>query len=218
MNRKSNLTDRKKAVLFDFDGTLVDSMGMWKRVDMTIVERHGATVPDDFLDMLVPLSEEDTAQCFLDYGCRGTVESILNEIDELADAEYVNTIKLKPGAKMLAERLRANGVKIGLVTAATPSRILPCLERNGMTGYFGLILTCDGIGLPKSDPEIYRTALRYLDVRAEDALFFDDHVAAIRAAKEAGLTTVGVYDDQAASRWEEMCGTADAVIRSFEEV
>ena len=43
----------KQVFLFDFDGTLVDSMGMWKRVDMTIVARHGVTVPDDFMDMLI---------------------------------------------------------------------------------------------------------------------------------------------------------------------
>ncbi len=206
-----------RAVLFDFDGTLVDSMGMWGRVDMTIAERHGATVPPDFLDMLVPMSEEESAQCFLDHGCHGTVESIMQEINELANAEYANTIELKAGARELLERLRERGVKLALVTAATVERILPCLARHGLSGYFGLILTCDGVGLPKSDPAIYQMALDYLKVTPEQAVFFEDNLTAVRTAKQVGLTTVGVYDAHAAHRWEEMKKTADATVESFEE-
>lgn len=207
----------KNVFLFDFDGTIVDSMGMWGRVDMTIVERHGGTVPPDFLDILVPLSEEETAQCFLDHGCSGTVESIMNEINELANAEYANTIAVKPGAKRLIESLRESGARLGLVTAATLERILPCLERNGMSGYFNLILTCDSVEMPKSDPEIYRLALRYLNAQPEQAVFFDDSLTAIRTAKQAGLGTIGVYDDHAAKNWDNMKQAADATLTSFEE-
>lgn len=208
----------RRAVLFDFDGTLVDSMGMWGRVDMTIAERHGATVPPNFLDMLVPLSEEESAQCFLDHGCHGTVESIMQEINELANAEYADTIELKAGARTLVESLYARGIKLGLVTAATLERILPCLERHGLLGHFSLILTCDAAGLPKNDPAIYEKALGHLGVTAEQTVFFDDNLAAVATAKQAGLITVGVYDEHAAHRWEEMKRTADATLTSFEEL
>lgn len=206
------------AALFDFDGTLVDSMGMWGKVDMTIAERHGATVPPDFLEMLVPMSEEESAQCFLDHGCHGTVESIMAEINELANAEYANTIELKKGARELLDALRERGVKLGLVTAATVERILPCLARHGLSSYFGLILTCDAVELPKSDPAIYRMALDYLGVTAEQAVFFDDNLTAVATAKQVGLTTVGVYDEHAAHRWEQMKWTADATLTSFDEL
>lgn len=217
MNSMLELMCEKKVVLFDFDGTVVDSMGMWENVDIAIMKRHGATVPDGFLDMLIPLSEEASAQCFLDHGCHGTVESILNEINELANVEYARRIETKPGAKRLIEYLREQGVKVGLVTAATLSRILPCLDRNGMSGYFHLILTCDDAQRPKSDPEIYRTALRYLKASEHEAVMVDDNLTAIRAAREAGLATVGVYDDRAARRWEDMKQTADVAVLSFEE-
>ncbi|MBO5898002.1 MAG: HAD family phosphatase [Clostridia bacterium] len=212
------LFDQKQVFIFDFDGTLVDSMGMWGRVDMTIAERHGATVPPNFLDMLVPMSEEESAQCFLDHGCHGTVESIMQEINELANAEYANSIELKAGARELLERLRERGVKLGLLTAATLERILPCLERHGLLGYFSLILTCDAVGLPKNDPAIYKKALALLGVAAEQTLFFDDNVTAVATAKQAGLATVGVYDEHAAHRWEEMKRTADVTVVSFEEL
>ena len=212
------LLNEKSVFLFDFDGTLVDSMGMWGRVDMTIAERHGAKVPPNFLDMLVPMSEVESAQCFLDHGCHGTVESIMNEINELADVQYATAIELKAGARELLESLRARGARLGLVTAATPSRILPCLARHSLSGYFELILTCDGIGLPKNDPEIYRTALSYMQATPEQTAFFDDNLTAVCTAKQVGLTVIGVYDDHAANRWEQMKQTADATIESFEKI
>ncbi len=212
------LLDRKKIWLFDFDGTLVDSMGMWGRVDVTIMQRHGAPVPEGFLDMLVPLSEEATAQCFLDHGCQGTVQSILQEISELADAEYATSIPLKPGARALLDGLRGRGVKLGLVTAATLVRILPCLERHGLSKYFDLILSCDSVGIPKSDPRIYRMALERLDGRAEDAVLLDDNITALRVAASAGLATVGVYDEHSDRHWEDIKREVTAALRSFESV
>lgn len=215
MNAIKDILKNAPVVFFDFDGTLVDSMGMWGRVDMTIVERHGGRVPDDFVDMLVPLSEEQAAQCFIDHGCSGTVASIMEEINELADVEYATAIEAKPGARALVETLRERGVRLGLITAATPARILPCLERNGMTGYFSLILTCDGVHLPKSDPAIYRKALEYMRASPEEAVMFDDNLVAVRAAREAGLATVGVYDDHGAKKWEEMKSAAHATLTDF---
>jgi HAD superfamily hydrolase (TIGR01509 family) len=207
----------KKVFLFDFDGTLVDSMGMWKRVDMTIVARHGATVPDDFMDMLVPMSEEESAQCFLDHGCHGTVASILQEINELANIEYAERIMPKSGARELIAALKSRGATLGLITAATPERIRPCLARCGMQEDFSVIVTCDEVGIPKNDARIYRLALERLGARAEDAVFFDDNLTAIRTAKQVGIATVGVYDDHAARHWEDMKQSADGTLHTFDE-
>jgi HAD superfamily hydrolase (TIGR01509 family) len=142
----------------------------------------------------------------------------MQQINELANAEYANTIELKAGARALIEALYARGVKLGLLTAATLERILPCLERHGMLGYFSLILTCDAAGLPKNDPAIYEMALGHLGVTAEQAVFFDDNLTAVATAKQAGLATVGVYDEHADHRWEQMKRTADATLTSFEEL
>lgn len=213
-----NLLEQKKIWLFDFDGTLVDSMGMWQEVDEAILARHGVSAPEGFSDMLVPLSEQETAQCFLDLGCQGTVESIMREINELADQEYATSIELKPGARALLDELKRRGVKMALVTAATLPRILPCLDRNGLSGYFNLILNCDAVGLPKSDPEIYRVALNYLGGTTEDAVFFEDNVTALSTAASIGIATVGIYDDHAARHWENLKKQATVALRSFEEI
>ena len=219
MDAISRILKDKKVVLFDFDGTLVDSMGMWGEVDKAILRLHGLPIPDNFTEEfmfpLIPLTEEETAQFFLDYGCKGTVQTILNQIEQLSQEQYEQHINAKPGAYDFVKTLREAGVKVGLVTAATIGRILPCLERNGMMGWFHLILNCDHVGLPKTDPEIYRMALAHFGIAPSEAVFFDDNLTAIRTAQSVGIATVGVYDAHADNTWEEMQATADATIKDF---
>ena len=219
MDAISRILKDKKVVLFDFDGTLVDSMGMWGEVDKAILRLHGLPIPDNFTEEfmfpLIPLTEEETAQFFLDYGCKGTVQTILDQIEQLSQEQYEQHINAKPGAYDFVKTLREAGVKVGLVTAATIGRILPCLERNGMMGWFHLILNCDHVGLPKTDPEIYRMALAHFGIAPSEAVFFDDNLTAIRTAQSVGIATVGVYDAHADNTWEEMQATADATIKDF---
>ena len=219
MDAISRILKDKKVVLFDFDGTLVDSMGMWGEVDKAILRSHGLPIPDNFTEEfmcpMIPLTEEETAQFFLDYGCKGTVQTILDQIEQLSQEQYEQHIEAKPGAVDFVRTLREGGVKVGLVTAATIGRILPCLSRNGMTGWFHYIINCDHVGIPKTDPAIYRMALEHFGIKAEEAVFFDDNLTAIRTAKSLGIATVGVYDAHADNTWSEMQTVADATVKDF---
>ena len=222
MDAISRILKDKKVVLFDFDGTLVDSMGMWGEVDKAILRLHGLPIPDNFTEEfmfpLIPLTEEETAQFFLDYGCKGTVKTILDQIEQLSQEQYEQHIEAKPGAVDLVRALRDKGVKVGLVTAATIGRILPCLARNGMTGYFNLILNCDHVGLPKTDPAIYRMAAERLGVSVDDVIFVDDNLGADQTAKAAGMVVYGIYDPSSAEYEEEIRQATDGYARVFPEL
>ena len=208
----------KKLVLLDFDGTLVDSMSMWVDIDRQIFAASGLPVPDGLTERLIPLSEDETAAVFLEYGCHGTVESIRAMHDRLAQEQYEKIIPLKPGAKQLLDTLRENDIKLGIVSAATLGRMLPCISRLGLTGYFSVILPCGDIGINKHTAEPYQLALKTLSTNAEYAVFVDDFYGNIKGAKMAGLSTIGVYDSVGDANWADMKQTADICVLSLEEL
>ena len=210
--------ENKKLVLLDFDGTLVDSMSMWVDIDRQIFAASGLPVPDGLTERLIPLNEDETAAVFLEYGCQGTVESIRAMHDRLAQEQYEKIIPLKPGAKELLDALRAKDIKLGIVSAATLGRMLPCIARLGLTGYFSIILPCGDIGINKHTAEPYQMALETLNVDAEHAVFVDDFYGNINGASMAGLSTIGVYDSVGDANWPQMQQSADLCVLSLEDI
>jgi HAD superfamily hydrolase (TIGR01509 family) len=210
--------ENKKLVLLDFDGTLVDSMSMWVDIDRQIFAASGLPVPDGLTERLIPLNEDETAAVFLEYGCQGTVESIRAMHDRLAQEQYEKFIPLKPGAKELLDALRAKDIKLGIVSAATLGRMLPCIARLGLTGYFSIILPCGDIGINKHTAEPYQMALETLNVDAEHTVFIDDFYGNINGASMAGLSTIGVYDSVGDANWPQMQQSADLCVLSLEDI
>ncbi|MBQ7338402.1 MAG: HAD family phosphatase [Clostridia bacterium] len=212
------ILQRKKLVLLDFDGTLVDSMGMWESLDRRLLQMHGIEIPDGLSERLIPLNEDETAAVFLELGCPGTVKSIREFHDRMAQEEYEKSIPLKRGAKELLDELRSANVKLGIVSASTLARMLPCLSRLGLTGYFHIILPCGEYAVNKSTSEPYQMALKNLGISAEDAVFIDDFYGNINGARAAGITTVGVYDSIGAPTWGQMQQCADLCIESLDQL
>ena len=210
--------ENKKLVLLDFDGTLVDSMSMWVDIDRQIFAASGLPGPDGLTERLIPLNEDETAAVFLEYGCQGTVESIRAMHDRLAQEQYEKIIPLKPGAKELLDALRAKDIKLGIVSAATLGRMLPCIARLGLTGYFSIILPCGDIGINKHTAEPYQMALETLNVDAEHTVFIDDFYGNINGASMAGLSTIGVYDSVGDANWPQMQQSADLCVLSLEDI
>ncbi len=208
----------KKAIIMDFDGTLVDSMGMWEEIDAALLRDQGLEVPENLLQILTPLNQEQTEQYFIRLGCRGDAAAIRADIERRAGEAYAERIAAKPGARAFVERARALGIPVGILTAASLAQVLPSLSHNDMTGWFSLILSCGAYGLDKTSPEIYRMASETLGVKPGDILYFDDNLTALRAAKAAGFSTVGVYDAASDAMWADVMNDADDFIRSFEEL
>lgn len=212
------LLKNKKVYLFDFDGTLVDSMPMWEDIDRRYLAKHNIPVPEGLSERLIPLNEDDTAAVFLELGCPGTVASIRAEHDRMAQEEYENSIPLKEGARELLSCLKERGAILGIISASTLQRMLPCIARLGMTGYFNIILPCGEYSMSKNTAEPYCLALQTLGVNADEAVFVDDFYGNIDGARMAGITTVGVYDSVGASTWDQMQRSADLCVMSLTEL
>ena len=210
--------ENKKLVLLDFDGTLVDSMSMWVDIDRQIFAASGLPVPEGLTERLIPLNEDETAAVFLEYGCQGTVESIRALHDRLAQEQYENVLQLKPGAKQLLDLLREQDVKLGIVSASTLGRMLPCIQRLGLTGYFSIILPCGELGINKHTAEPYENAMNIMGMQAAESLFVDDFYGNLLGAKAAGVTTIGMYDSVGEANWPKMQQSADVCVLSFDDL
>ena len=197
-----------KAALFDFDGTLVDSMPTWGRKVLRILELSGITPPEGILRILTPLGDTGSMKYFKEhFGVTMTKEEMLREMDAFAVPKYAHDILLKEGVREYLEALRAKGVRIFLLTASPRQCFVPCLENVGVASLFEEAWSCEDFKTVKSNPDIYRMAAERMGVSVGDITFFDDNIIALKTAKEAGLRTVGVFDESSA--------TDEAAIRAF---
>ena len=133
--------------------------------------------------------------------------------DEFPDKEYRST-----GMRKEVDRCRAAGERMIVLTSSVPEHCRAALGRLGLTEYFQRILFAHDLGMDKKDPETFRHAAALMGVTPEECTVYDDSVAACRAARDAGMQVVGVYDEFFHVSWPEMCQVCHRVIRSFEEL
>ena len=172
--------------IFDFDGTLVDSMPSWSEKMLNILRASGVDYPDDIIRIITPLGDGGSADYFRDVlGVKMSREEMFARMDAYALPCYRDKIPAKAGVEVYLRRLHAEGVKLCILTASPHKMLDPCLARLGLTPLFTQICSSDDFGMPKSDPAIYLALLDRLGVSAADAVFFDDNLCAIETAAKA---------------------------------
>jgi len=207
-----------KGVIFDMDGTLLDSMPVWDELGHKYLQSVGCTPAEDLRERLRPLGLAETAQLFKEeYQLPYSVDQIMDQLNKLIEDYYFHSIPLKPGAAELLERLSQKGVKMALATATDRYLVEAALQRLGILHYFTCILTCGEVGCGKDQPLIYTRAMEMLQTRPEETIIFEDALHAARTAKNAGYTVVGVYDPSAARHEEALRAITDYFIYSFED-
>ncbi len=205
--------------IFDFDGTLVDSMPHWSEKMRNILRVTNTPCPADIIRRITPLGDIGTAKYFREeLGVPLTDAEMFAMMDEYALPKYRDVIGLKEGVREYLALLRENGGTLHVLTASPHKMVDPCLRRLGIFDWFGNVWSCDDFGTVKSNPAIYTEAVRRIGTTVGDAVFFDDNIGAVRTAAQAGLYTVGVYDATGEEFAEELKQTADRYIRTFGEI
>ena len=204
--------------LFDLDGTLIDSNGIWENVDRTFLSRRGFPYTKEYRDgmahMIFPLAAEFTKKfCGLDESC----EEIMAEWMTLARDSYAH-VALKPGARALLEKLRAQGERLAVFTSAVPEHCDTALRVHGLASYFERVVFAHDLGVNKSTPEAFYLAAEALGVRPGDCVLLDDSAHSCRAAKDAGLTVIGVFDPVFADIEAGMAEVCDRFVLSLNEL
>lgn len=209
----------KRAVLFDLDGTLMDSMWAWEDIDIEYLGRFGHRPTRDMQRAIEGMSFTETAQYFKDrYGIPDSVEQIKAEWNRMAYDVYAKRVKLKPGAYDFLRELRRLGISAGIASSNSRELIRACLASNQVEDCFDCITISCEVKKGKPAPDIYLRAAKTLDVPPEECLVFEDIPMGILAAKNAGMNVCAVEDDFSADQRDKIRSLADYYIRSYEEV
>ncbi len=204
--------------LFDLDGTLSDSNGLWADIDGAFLERRGLESTEEYAHTVGHSIFPVAAQFTKDYyGLAMSPQAIMDEWMTLAREAYRH-VPLKPGAAEYLERCHAEGQPMAMLTACVPELCRTVLERYGLGRYFSQVIFAQELGLEKRNPLVYRQATALLGVAPEDCTFYEDAPANCAAAKSLGMTVVGVHDPFYAKYEEELRRTCDRYIESFEEL
>ena len=207
-----------KAYIFDLDGTLFDSMGVWLDIDIEFLNKRGIAVPADYQVKVSSMSfPEAAAYTVKQFGLADSVEDLMQEWNNMAAYAYGHTVQMKPYAKEYLLALRKSGVKMAIATSAIPELCEAALRSHGIHEWFDVICNSEEAGCGKSQPDIFLLAAKRLGVQPCDCFVFEDILAAVKSAKSAGMTVYAVYDEASKADWEKIKEAADGVLFDFKD-
>ena len=209
-----------KYIIFDLDGTLIDSMPVWRGTGSGFLKNHNFPVPENLMEVVKTQTIWQTADWFRsELGVPMEAKEIVDEIVESVVEAYRHTIPLKDGAKEYLEAMAANGTKMCILTASEADYILPALERLDIRKYFTHVLTCTELGVFKDDGAAYLEAMKRMGGTLEDTVVFEDAYYAVKGAKSAGFRVYAVLDEVVREDdIDKIKAAADICIHSYHEL
>ena len=214
------LLDREiTAAIFDMDGTLIDSTGLWQEIDMLFFAKRGMELPKDYAQKIVHLGLRKAAELTRElYGVKETPDEIIHEWRQMALDMYHNDVQLKSGAIALLELLKANGIKLSIATANDAELYMPCIIRLGIGEYFDFIADVNASKEGKNSAKIYLELTEKMNSKPETTLVLEDMPTCIKTVHDAGFVTVAVYDKASEKFDEEKKSNSDLFINNFSEL
>ena len=207
------------AALFDLDGTVVDSMWIWKQIDIDYFARCDLKMPKHYQKEIEGLSFYETAVYTHEkYIPFVTVDKMISDWNDMAYDLYANTVKPKECILEFLDHLHKNGKKCGMATSNSRVLCTATLKNNGLLDYFDCIITGEECTAGKPAPDVYLKCAAALGVKPERCIVFEDICKGIDAGNNAGMMTVAVHDDYSSYQWNEKCKTADHSIMSYKEI
>ena len=210
----------KKAVIFDMDGSLVDSMWIWPEVDRIYMEKYGLKQPADFHKAIEGKSYTETAQYFVDtfHDLHRSVDQVKEEWKEMTMELYSTKVLPKPGAVDFLKAMRQKGVLLGIATSNDRVLAEAALKAQGIFGYFDSVRTSCEVAAGKPAPDVYLKVAEDLSVSPSSCLVFEDVPNGILAGKNAGMEVCAVDDVFSRPDEQEKKRLADYFIHDFYEI
>lgn len=196
--------------IFDLDGTVIDSMGVWRKIDVDFLGKRGLSVPEDYLKAITPLGFDAAAEYTIKrFHFTEKKEDIIEEWYHMAEYAYGHEVMCKPGAKEYLESIKKKGIRLAVATSSDQALYAPCLKNNGIYDLFDAFVQVKEVSRGKGFPDIYYEAAHRLGLKSKECVVFEDILAGVKGAKQGGFHTVGIYDENSFYEHEEMKKIAD---------
>lgn len=208
-----------EAVIFDLDGTIVDSMWIWEQIDIEFLGKRGIELPEDLQKAIEGMSFTETAIYFKNrFNLKESIEEIKEEWNAMAYDFYKNRVPLKKGVKEFIKYLKQKGTKLGIGTSNSRELATEVLKTHNILHYFDTIRTSCEVEKGKPHPDVFLKVAEDLKVNPMDCLVFEDTYAGVLAAKRAGMKVFAVADEFSFPYKDEICSLADKYIKDFKEI
>lgn len=204
------------AVIFDLDGSLVDSMWMWKAIDIEYLGKFGIPLPEDLQSKIEGMSFSETAVYFKEhFHIPDSLEKIKNDWNRMAWDKYEKEVPLKPGIPEFLEGCSKHGIKLGIATSNSRQLVENIVSVHKLRDYFSCIMTGCDVAHGKPSPDIYLAVADALKVDPKRCLVFEDIIPGIQAGKNAGMKVCAVEDAYSLQAKESKQALADYYINDF---
>lgn len=205
-----------EAVIFDLDGSLVDSMWMWRKIDIEYLGRFGLRVPDDLQERIEGMSFHETAVYFKkEFSLEDPLDKIKDDWNQMAWDKYEREVPLKPGIPEFLDNCKKNGIRLGIATSNSRELVENVAGTHGLKNYFSCIMTGCDVGRGKPAPDIYLAVAKELGTAPEKCLVFEDIVPGIQAGKSAGMRVCAVEDKYSVPQRQAKKELADYYVEDF---
>ena len=208
-----------RGVIFDIDGVLLDSLGIWDDLGARYLRSIGVEPEEDLNRILFSMSMEQGASYLNEhYHLRKTDGEVNDGLSRMLEHFYFDEVMPKPGAKELLEFVKAKGIRIAAATSSPRVHVERALERNGMLSLIGKIFTNAEVGSSKHSPDIYFQAAGFMGTEPGETLVLEDSLYALKTAKNAGFVTIGVRDLKGETDQDGVKNTGDHYVTELNEV
>lgn len=208
-----------KGVIFDLDGTLVDSMWVWDAIDREFLGRYGYSVPEGLGRAIEGMSFTETAHYFkAHFTLPLSVEEIKTCWNEMAYDKYCHQVPLKKGVEGFLKWLQYKKIRLGIATSNSRHLVEQVMRCHGIEKYFDSITTACEVSVGKPAPDIYQKVAKDLKLLPSECLVFEDIPAGIMAGKAAGMRVCAVEDEMSMGLKDEKIRLSDYYIKDYEEI